>query len=172
MTQYLIRIYSKDKKSLHYFLKFFKRHNQIQNSQQLFHLLKKKKMKKKITVLKSPHVNKTAQEQFSYTVHSVDMFCCSLEIKKFLIFLKKTRNELFPSVKIKINGTFVRTKELFTEKLLDPDKTTFYVNKPFWSTQTMKSKLLNVNTPSFKNDGLLKKTLFYLKYLDSYGSFK
>lgn len=112
MTKHRIKLYSKDKKSLHYFLRFLKHSTKTQNFQLFFNLLRKEKRKKKITILKSPHVNKTAQEQFQYTVHSVEVSCYSWEIKKYLILLKKIKNQLFPDVKIRIDGDFSRIKKI------------------------------------------------------------
>ena len=105
MTKYRIKLYSKDKKSLYHFLNFLKRNTRTKNSQVFLNILRKKKAKKKITVLKSPHVNKTAQEHFGYSVHSIEIFCCSWEIKKYILLLKKAKNHLFPSIQKTLNST-------------------------------------------------------------------
>ena len=171
MTKYRIRLYSKDKKSLHHFLKFLKRSTRTQNFQLSFNLLRKRKAKKKVTVLKSPHVNKTAQEQFGYTIHSIEMSCCSWEIKKYLVLLKRVRNQLFPSVKIQINGKFSGTKKPLKELLFNPTNTTFYVNALLPPRQKMKNKSLSAGM-YVKNRNLLEKNLLYFNVLYCYGSLK
>jgi ribosomal protein S10 len=171
MTKYRIKLYSKDKKSLYHFLNFLKRNIRTQNSQLFFNILRKKKAKKKITVLKSPHVNKTAQEQFGYSVHSIEMSCCSWEIKKYILLLKKARNYLFPAVKIKISGKFSGTQKSLKEFLFNPVNVKFYVPSVIYSKQKVKSKFLSQNT-CVKSKDLLEKSLSYFNVLDCYGSFK
>lgn len=171
MTKYRIKLYSKDKKSLHHFLKFLKHSNRTQNFQLSFNLLRKKKARKKVTVLKSPHVNKTAQEQFGYTIHSIEISCYSWEIKKYLVLLKKIRNQLFPSVKIKINGKFSETRKSLKKVLFNPTNTAFYVSTFVFSKRMQKHKFLNFNTHT-TNRNLLEKSLLYFNVLDCYGHLK
>ena len=64
----------------------------------------KKTKSKKFSLLKSPHVNKSAQEQFEYRIHTKKLFVHSAQHLKFLYFLKKTQSILFPFVKIKLIG--------------------------------------------------------------------
>jgi len=60
-------------------------------------------IKKKIfTVLKSPHVNKIAQEQFEYRIYKKRIKCFVPRISIFLMSLKKTRFSLFSDLGFKI----------------------------------------------------------------------
>ena len=47
---------------------------------------KKKKKKTKFTVLKSPHVNKTAQEQFEYRIYKKQLKCFAFQSVLFLMY--------------------------------------------------------------------------------------
>lgn len=101
----IIDIYSKNFKSLKNFLLFF-------NNKNIFHKFKiliiktdsKKPLKKFIiTVLKSPHVNKSAQEQFEFKVYKKRLKLFVPQISMFLIFLKKLKTNLFADIKFKLN---------------------------------------------------------------------
>ena len=100
MKQYHLTVTSKTKKSLYDFLSFL-------NSTSIdFNTIKKnfknKKRKTKFTILKSPHIYKTAQEQFQSSFFSNKIAIYSNSNFQFLIFLKKIKNNLFPDLKIKI----------------------------------------------------------------------
>lgn len=58
--------------------------------------------KKKFTILKSPHVNKIAQEQFEYYFCKKQVVLNSYQSLVLLIILKKIRTQLFPDLNIKI----------------------------------------------------------------------
>lgn len=62
----------------------------------------KKQKRKFFTVLKSPHVNKTAQEQFELCFFSKDIKFKSFQLLKILIFLKKLQKISFSDISIKI----------------------------------------------------------------------
>ena len=158
MTKYEIKLYSKNKKSLDSFLKLFKRSkNEIQNLQVFLKTLKRKKRQKRITVLKSPHVNKTAQEQFQLVTYQAVVTCFSWEIKKNTLLLKKIKNYLFPDIKMKIEKkNFPYRINLIQNMLLNPENT-IYSDPAFFKETTEHKKLL-------------RQTLVYLKILDNYGS--
>jgi len=100
MKHYHLTITSKTKKSLSDFINFLN-HIPINS-----HIIKKyftnKKRKKILTILKSPHVNKTAQEQFQLNFFSNQITIYSSNIFQSLILLKKIKNNLFSDLKIKI----------------------------------------------------------------------
>lgn len=62
----------------------------------------KSKHVKKFTVLKSPHVNKTAQEQFEFRLHSKQIIIFSPQIFKILIFFKRFQATLFSDIRFQI----------------------------------------------------------------------
>ena len=167
----LIQLYSKDKKSLQQFTKFLKNiNNKWKNI--IFNVKNKQKKKKKITLLKSPHVNKKAQTQFQSIIYSTNIKCLTLNLKKNYIILKKIKNHLFPDLKIKIKQTifgkktkFVKNKGFLPQKLYYYQKTKTFVTK-----QKQKTKLLTLNQQDEKKIIILKKTLQFLKVLEHYGN--
>jgi ribosomal protein S10 len=159
MTKYTIKLYSKDKKSLEDFLKLFRdSKSKVQNFQIVLKTLKKQKRKKKITILKSPHVNKKAQTQFQLTKYQVIIECFSWEIKKNTILLKKIKNYLFPGIKIKIKKKNFSSGKNITQDIFFNPENTKYHNAIFLKK-------------TIKYQNLLKQTLIYLRILDNYGSF-
>ena len=91
MSKYTLTISSKNKDSINQILKFFN-NNKKQNSQIYTKLFRQKKVKEKISVLKSPHVNKTAQEQFKYIHYYITITFKSITIT---ITFPRTRKEVF-----------------------------------------------------------------------------
>ena len=167
----LLKLYSKDKESLKHFIKFLKQINKKwKNSTFVFKNIKKKR--KRITILKSPHVNKKAQTQFQSITYSTLIKYSSWEMKKNYILLKKIRNNLFPDVKIKIEQiVFIKNTKSLTEKQFLPKKTCYYNStKTFSYKQKEKQKLLTSNRRIEKKVILIKKTLQFLKILDNYGN--
>ena len=115
---YKIIIISKNKLSIKLFSIFLKNANKKSN---IIAVCSKKKTKKVITVLKSPHVNKTAQEQFEFKFFYRQFLIRPL-IKnfKFLLLIKKIKSYLFSDTKIIIkflNNHNVKKKY----KLLNPN---------------------------------------------------
>lgn len=119
----------------------------------------KQKQKQKFTLLKSPHVNKTAQEQFEYRLFYKDLKLQFLNKKKnklFLILFKKFKNNLFSHSKLNLK---------------------LFINKQNFKKQITitKFKLLNINKTlkkqqlKLENKTKYKKLKKYLKFLDLYG---
>lgn len=169
----LIKLYSKDKNSLKRFILLLQKiNNKWKNLTLVFKNIKKRK--KKVTVLKSPHVNKKAQTQFQTIIFSALVKYSSLEIKKNYILLKKIKNHLFPDVKIKIEQTVFsnKTKPQIINQFL-PKKIYYYsINskKKSIGTQKQKNQLLNGYNHLDTQKMLIQKTLHYLKMLDYYGN--
>jgi ribosomal protein S10 len=82
-----------------FFLFFF--YNKKINFNTIKKYFQKKKKKKTLTILKSPHVNKTAQEQFEYRIYSKQITIYSSQNFQYLVFLKKVNAHLFPDIQIK-----------------------------------------------------------------------
>jgi ribosomal protein S10 len=99
-----IIIYSKNINSIKKFLNFFYKKLTFKILKyQIFKSKFQKPIQKKIlTVLKSPHVNKTAQEQFEYRLFRKQLTLFSYKSGLFLILLKYIKFKLFPDLKIKI----------------------------------------------------------------------
>ncbi len=101
----IIDLYSKNRTSLTNFISFFTDEKVIQKLK-IFILQSesKKPLKKKIfTVLKSPHVNKSAQDQFEIKTYKKRLKVFVPQILIFLIFLKKLKINLFSDIKFKFN---------------------------------------------------------------------
>src|SRR6476661_6294720 len=114
MKHYQLTITSKNKKSIeNCFLFFFNNANKL-NLNIIKKNFKKKKKKTILTILKSPHVNKSAQEQFEFKLFSKQLSLYSQKNFQILFFLKKIKIYLFPDVKMKIK--FILNKNL-SEKI-------------------------------------------------------
>jgi ribosomal protein S10 len=129
----------------------------------------KKKKKKIITILKSPHVNKNAQEQFEYVFfsHQFNMYSPA-HIYVFFNFIKKTRLSLFSDVKFKlkfiINPILLKKKQA---NIFNPNNfiLSFYKNCINSNKTIMNSKKKKIKL----NKNKKKNTSFYLKTFDIYG---
>ena len=168
----LIKLYSKDKKSLKQFEEFLKKLNKKWKNI-TFNIKAKKRKKQRITLLKSPHVNKKAQTHFQSIIYSADIKCLQLNVKKNYIILKKIKNHLFPDVKIKIEQTILNKKIKLLKNDFFTTKKIYYYQESniFLNGQKQKRKLL---TSNLKTDGKmlrLEKTVHFLKVLDNYGNF-
>ena len=144
---FFIKISSKDKQSLKSFLLFL---STFQNNSLILKYFPKQKFKKFVTVLKSPHVNKSAQEQFEFRVYTKNLVINSLQNLKFLYFLKKIQNNIFPFINIKV--------------------------KMVYNKKTLISNVLDRSNPHQLNTKFLKKKptkiLSYLQLLECYGELK
>merc|ERR1712045_574025 len=100
----IIDIYSKNFKSLKNFLLFFNNKNLFNKFKILTIKTDSQKPLKNffITVLKSPHVNKSAQEQFEFKVYKKRLKLFVPQIFMFLTFLKKLKTNLFADIKFKL----------------------------------------------------------------------
>lgn len=164
MIKCKIIFYSKNKKSLIVISNCLTRLIKTKNLK----ITKKKILKKKLSVLKSPHINKSAQEQFGYYVYKTEISCYVLNLKKYLTFLKRLKNPLFPNVRTKLVG-YTKTEKTYISSLLSSNNFCFHF-KTFKNLRQKKNII--VNDESFKTRFKLKKTLSNLKILDFLGSFK
>nr|YP_010377388.1 ribosomal protein S10 [Nitzschia dissipata]QYB23075.1 ribosomal protein S10 [Nitzschia dissipata] len=150
---FLIKVSSKNKETLKLFLLFL---SKLENNNLLIKYFPKQKIKKFITVLKSPHVNKSAQEQFEFRVHTKKLKISSSQHLKFLFFLKKSQITIFPFINLKIEGIYSLESQLnLTSSKLNPNK----FNNMFFS-QNM-----------FKNDVKNPYLINYFNLLDGYGEY-
>ena len=166
----VIKVYSKNKKSLKRFKAFLEHLNKRWKNFS-FYIKDRKKIKEKITVLKSPHVNKKAQAQFQSIIYSANIHYLSLDVKKNYIILKKIKNNLFPDVKIKISQTILNKKtEYSRNKIFSPKKLYYYEGTNTTSNkQKNQKKFLAINKQVKKKRNTLKKTIQFLKILDNFG---
>lgn len=150
----ILSIYSKNSLSLTNFLKFFyKLSTNKKLSLGVFTSQCPVKRKKVFfSVLQSPHVNKTSQEQFEYKLFKKQIKINVFQINKLLVILKILKSKLFLDVNVQLkvvcNESLLR--DSFFKKV-NPDK---FVMKKF----------KNVDLPHLK---LESQTL--LKMFDVYG---
>ena len=165
MTKYDITIYAKHKKPINNFLKLFNNPCiKTKSFQLLLNSIKKKQIKKNIiTVLKSPHVNKKAQEHFQSITYIIKLECFFLYPKKNIILLKKIKNQLFPDLNIKIKKKLSKKENQIQNTLLNPNKI-IYTNTNFSFKQQQNLITLSKN---IKTQNILQNTLTYLKSLDN-----
>lgn len=116
----IIKISSKDNQTLYKFIKFLR---QLKVLPIVIKQVSKLKSKKFLTVLRSPHVNKTAQEQFEFRHFKKQLLFDLLKPLTFFTILKKIRALSFPGIKLQIksllNPSIANQRKLL--KLLDPD---------------------------------------------------
>lgn len=116
-----ITISSKNNNSLKSFLKVFKILGQGDGLKlnKTLTVFQKKRFKKVFTILKSPHVYKTAQEQFESILFAKTLKVQSFQVLKILVILKKIQTISFADIKIKTKFSMAPSskKELFVNYL-------------------------------------------------------
>ena len=98
-----IKVSAKDKKVLENFGQFISKLQLTSNS---LRLLSKRNLRKFVTVLKSPHVNKTAQEQFEFRVYTKEFIISSFKPLTLFLILKKINDSSFSGLNLKIESLF------------------------------------------------------------------
>jgi ribosomal protein S10 len=102
-----LKVSSKDNKVLEKFVQFLLK---LTTSPIVLKHFSKQKKRKFITVLKSPHINKTAQEQFEFRFYSKQFLINSFKPLTFFLILKKIKNLSFPGIKLEVKGLFDKNK--------------------------------------------------------------
>jgi len=142
------KISSKDSQVLEKFSKFILR---LEKFPIIIKCFSKSKKRKFITILKSPHVNKTAQEQFEFKYYSKEFLVDSLKPLTFFLVIKKIKNLSFPGIRLEVKGLLNSNKKTkSTLKLTNPDQI-----------------ILNKNGVKIKDVPLSQ--LKYLQLFDCYG---
>jgi ribosomal protein S10 len=158
--------FSKNKNSLNSAFLFF-----LNVSYLNFKIVKKyfqKKTKKSfITILKSPHVNKKAQEQFETRFYSKQLSIYSTKKLKYVFFFKKIQNNVFSDVKLKLKFTtsFCKKKKLYLSLFEPKNYVVVRLDKNLIDKKTSlndKRKLIHFNSSLSSN---------ILKIFDIYGEF-
>jgi ribosomal protein S10 len=125
----------------------------------------RKKKQKVFTLLKSPHVNKKAQEQFGIQYFSKKINLNINTIFRFLIFLKKLKMYSFAKINIKIE-TFISTTK--TKSLLKIFNIKNYKNLKYRKKKDNKMYLRKLK----KKLILKEKNQNLIKIFDFYGNIK
>lgn len=170
-----LSISSKNKKSLNNFCNVF--YNFLFNINNIFIVKKSQKPVKKtiITILKSPHVNKKAQEQFEIIYVLKQLQISTTHLFKFLVFLKKLKNFLSPDINIKIKIIKnIKKTNFLNKKIFNIDY--FIYNKLFSiekynNTQIYKKNKKKVLNVIINNNLLFIDSNKLLKLFDIYGKY-
>nr|YP_010516705.1 ribosomal protein S10 [Haslea provincialis]UXN44248.1 ribosomal protein S10 [Haslea provincialis] len=184
---YIVTISSKNKDSLKIFFNFYnKKLASIASHSLVLSQNQKKTNRNIVSVLKSPHVNKTAQVHYGTRKFSKQIFIFSYKSYLFFLFFKKIQARLFPDIAIEIKS-FLKIKHntKLNSKFLDPDHFIMDLNAMNSTSQSKisqrnveltlpieKLKLLqktksNYKMPQYKL--LCSKILNYFKIWDCYG---
>jgi ribosomal protein S10 len=150
MKTFNLIVTSKNKNSIKNFCNFF--HEITYTYFRILRKTFKKQTKKKfITILTSPHVNKTAQEQFELKTFSTQIKLETGQPFKFLMLLKKIKVYIFPDVNIKLKLITYKVKQgLLKKKVFDIDN--FKINR----FQKFNNKNIKLNEIKFyKNNNFL-----------------
>lgn len=167
MKTFNIVISSKNQDSLNKFIYvFFK--NTYLNFNIIKRSFKKKKRKIVLTLLKSPHVNKKAQEQFETRFFSKEFKIQVFQNFKFLIFLKKLKKHLFPDIKTKIK--FATNNKKLCIKVFNPNNFVIQKNNVNHYQLHASLKKQKIQIRNFKNsNSLSKKIKNLLNIFHNYG---
>ena len=109
-----IQIISKDKQKLKKFQCFLLK---LQKFSSTWNVVSSFNSKEVITVLKSPHINKTAQEQFEYKIYKKIILINSFKPLGLIFLLKKIKGSSFPGISLKITklyNNFIASKKILT----------------------------------------------------------
>jgi ribosomal protein S10 len=97
------KVSSKDNKILKKFLRFLLK---LDILPVVVKYIPKQQKRKFITILKSPHINKTAQEQFEFRYYSKEFIINSVKPLTFFLIIKKLKNLIFSGLKLEVKGSF------------------------------------------------------------------
>lgn len=160
MSLYSINLISKSQKSLSKFFNFFMKFTRITQFIFINKINSRKSKKKIITILKSPHVNKKAQEQFEFGYFKYKFNVYSPQELKLILMLKKLQKKLFTDIKIEIKVlNSKKAVERKKQKIMNPLNIKFE-NMPYFSHKTLNLK------KSLKYYDLVEKSI---KSSDIYG---
>ena len=118
---FAINIRSKNLNSLNKFLKILNNEKFLKKLQIKFFKIihKSNKNKKVLTILKSPHVNKSAQEQFEHVTYKKNVICFIEQPFLFILVLKLLRFRHFSdiSILIKFNLDIIKAKKFVKKNI-------------------------------------------------------
>lgn len=169
MKAYHLIFSAKSKNSLTYNFKFFK--NNLLNSNTIKKHFQKRAKKHFLTILKSPHVNKSAQEQFEAHIFSKQLSIFSPKHLKQIYVLKKIKNNLFSDIKVKVKYSVNKNnKNKLRLQTFNPDNFRLNINKKFAISQKQSSTDFKKQKHSSLFENATQKKLgTFFKTLDIYG---
>nr|AEP20743.1 ribosomal protein S10 [Kryptoperidinium foliaceum endosymbiont] len=137
------KVSSKDRRTLEKFLSFLQR---LTTSSTILKHFSKQKKRKVVTILKSPHVNKTAQEQFEFRFYNKEFLVNSTQPFTFFLIIKKTKNLSFPGLKLEVKSLLnVDRKNRSLLERVDPDNIVLICDKSkTFNTLTFQKKYIQL----------------------------
>lgn len=161
---FYLKVSSKDKRILEKFIKVF---TKIKSLPIFVKPFPKHEKRKFITILKSPHVNKTAQEQFEYRFFSKHFLVFSPKPRIFFLLLKKLKNLSFSGIKLEVKGVFEKNvTNKYVLKLVNPDN--IVLQKTYLTRKSFKRNKKRHEVLKF-TQGELDLSKKYIQLFDSYG---
>ena len=167
---FYLKVSCKDKRILKKFIKVLTKITSLPIFLKSFPTCEKRKF---VTVLKSPHVNKTAQEQFEYRFYSKHFLIRSFKPLTLFLLLKKLKTLSFPGINLEIKGLFERNKtNKHSLKIISPDNIVLattslaHDNKQIFKLDTRARTAQTASKNSDANFLLSKK---YIQLFDLYG---
>jgi len=161
---FYLKVSCKDRRILKKFTSFF---TKIESLSIFVKPFPKHERRKFVTILKSPHVNKTAQEQFEYRFFSKHFWVFSFKSSVFFLLLKKLKNLSFSGLKLEIKGVFEKNStSKHVLKCINPDNVVLRndnLNKKKFKKLRERQDTSNFILDDFN---LSKK---YIQLFDSYG---
>lgn len=160
-----IAIRSKNYNSLKAFLRIFKTLTKTKKLKlnKTFKVFQKKRFKKVFTILRSPHVNKSAQEQFEYNLFAKHVDIKSHQILKILIILKKIKTISFSDIEVKIKFIInPKSKKAIFINYLKQKKIRIISKKK-------KRKISKLKKKTYRAISKFEQIKLYLLFMDLYG---
>jgi ribosomal protein S10 len=163
---------SKNRRSLGAFLGFFRFYAAKFKLYFLKKIVRKKRKKTVVTILKSPHVHKKAQEQFETRYFLRQLSFYTVDYIKCAIFLKRVKAKMFSNLHLKTKFT-VRNKvdSKFRIKIFNPDNYIKNNNIRYLKNYISQFQPLDLQSRKIVATRDYKKTRQFLKRLDVYGEF-
>lgn len=164
MKYFKLKIISKNKESLnHFYEHLFFRTDLNRNFTFLQKFFKFSNTKKRLTILKAPHVYKTAQEQFEIKSFQRQFIIRTTNSKKFLKYIKSIKTKKFSDINLIIN-TILKKNSFKSNNALN---LTYFFFKYFKINSNCYASIVKPTT-SKTNSYLTQK---YLIGLDTFGEF-
>ena len=162
---FYLKISCKDKRILKKFVQFL---NKINFFPLFLKSFPKNKKRKFVTVLKSPHVNKTAQEQFEFRLYSKHLLIYSFKPLTFLLLLKQLKSLSFTGLNLEVKSFVEKNKmSKYTLETVNPDNITLNNSAKNLHLSKQYSKNLKQATKTYNsNFSLCRK---YIQFFDLYG---
>ena len=167
MKTFTILIQFKDLWSKNHFFSIFEK-NSLYKLYYLEKHFSKKIKNKRITLLKSPHVNKKSQEQFETHILGCQVMMENIKNFKNLVWLKKCNCVIYSDIWITLKYRI--KKEMLKKWFLYTFGSNLLVCKKEYNFNdtNIEKKVLKTNSKLFKKT-VYVNTHFFLRLLDSYG---